>query len=90
MHNLQSGTSLTTPNTQTKRFAVKFNFIKDLYIKRKVALEHIPSEKQPADAFTKAHGPAMHSRAVQLLRMSRILRFFNLRVSAIFYLTRFI
>jgi hypothetical protein len=37
-----------TKHTQTKHFVVKFNFIKDLYSKGKVALEHIPSEQQPA------------------------------------------
>jgi hypothetical protein len=61
-----------TKHTQTKHFAVKFNFVKDLYIKGKVALEHIPSEQQPADAPTKAHGPMMYKRAIKLLRMSRI------------------
>jgi hypothetical protein len=61
-----------TKHTQTKHFAVKFNFVKDLYIKGKVALKHIPSEQQPADVLMKAHGPMMHNRAVQLLRMSRI------------------
>jgi hypothetical protein len=61
-----------TKHTQTKHFAVKFNFVKNLYIKGKVTLEHIPSEQQPADALTKAHGPTMHNRAIELLRMSRI------------------
>jgi hypothetical protein len=59
-----------TKYTQTKHFAVKFNFVKDLYIKGKVALEHIPSKQQPADTLTKAHGPTMHNRAIELLRMS--------------------
>jgi hypothetical protein len=61
-----------TKYTQTKPFAVKFHFVKDLYIKGKVALEHIPSEQRPADVLTKAHGPTMHNRAIELLRMSRI------------------
>jgi Reverse transcriptase (RNA-dependent DNA polymerase) len=61
-----------TKHTQTKHFAVRFKFVKDLYIKGKVALEHIPSETQPADALTKAHGPTMHNRVIELLRMSRI------------------
>jgi hypothetical protein len=56
-----------TKHTQTKHFTVKFNFVKDLYIKGKVALEHIPSEQQPDDALAKAHGPAMHNRAIELL-----------------------
>jgi hypothetical protein len=41
-----------TKHTQMKHFAIKLNFIKDLYIKGRVALEHIPSEQQPADALT--------------------------------------
>jgi Reverse transcriptase (RNA-dependent DNA polymerase) len=61
-----------TKHTQMKHFAAKFNFIKDLYIKGKVALEHIPSEQQPADTLAKAHGPTMHNHAMQLLRMSQI------------------
>jgi hypothetical protein len=61
-----------TKHTQTKHFAIKFNFVKDIDIKGKVALEHIPSEQQPANALTKAHGSTIHTRAVEPLRMSRI------------------
>jgi hypothetical protein len=61
-----------TKHTQTKHFAIRFNFVKDLYIKGKVALKHVPSEQQPADALTKAHRPTMHNRAIELLRMLRI------------------
>jgi hypothetical protein len=55
-----------TKYTLTKHFAIEFNFVKDLYIKEKVTLKHIPSEQQPADAFTKAHGPMMYNCTTQL------------------------
>jgi hypothetical protein len=64
-------------HTQTKHFAVKFNFIEDLYIKGKVALEHIPSEQQLADTLTKAHGPTMQPRCAGTPHAAN-LRFFHL------------
>jgi hypothetical protein len=74
-----------TKHTQTKHFAIKFNFVKDLYIKGKVALEHIPSEQQPADAHTDLRcttAPSNYSACHESE--------FSTCVSAIFYLTRFI
>jgi hypothetical protein len=47
-----------------KHFAIKFNFIKDLYIKGKVALQYISCKQQLTDTLTKVHGSTMYNRAV--------------------------
>jgi hypothetical protein len=61
-----------TKHTQTNHFAVKFNFVRDLYIKQQVVLLHVLSLDKPVGALTKARGPTMHNRVVELLRTSRV------------------
>jgi hypothetical protein len=54
---------------QTRHIDIRYHAFRHYIRDRKIEIDYIPSNYQPADIFTKALGPSKHHRFCQMTRL---------------------